>query len=64
MPKTYIKVTIPGGKQYHALMHGMISNRNFKTATQAEEYTAVLKTRYQKLKKAEVTVKKDDTKET
>jgi dihydroneopterin aldolase len=64
MPKTYIKVRIPGVKQYHALVHGMISNRNFKTATQAEEYAAILKDRYQKLKKAEVTVKKDDTKET
>lgn len=61
MPKTYIKVCVPGGKRYYALMHGMISNRNFKTATQAEEYAAVLKTRYQKLKMAEVAIKKHES---
>jgi hypothetical protein len=61
MPKTYIKVCIPGGKRYHALMHGMISNRNFKTAMQAEEYASILKYRYQKLKMAEVAIKKHES---
>ncbi len=53
MPKTYIKVRTSAGKQYHALLGKMISNRSFKTATKAEEYAAIVKDRYQRLKRAE-----------
>jgi hypothetical protein len=52
MPKTYIKVTIPGGKRYRALLQSQGSRRSFKTATQAEEYATAWKDRYQRLKKA------------
>ncbi len=57
MPKTYIKVRTSAGKQYHALLGKMISNRSFKTATKAEEYAAIVKDRYQRLKRAEIEMK-------
>lgn len=50
MPKTYVKVITPKGKLYKALSGWKRSNRSFKTATQAEEYAAAWKERYQKLR--------------
>jgi len=57
MPKTYIKILIPGGKRYKALIDWKRSSRSFKTATKAEEYATRWKARYKKLKMAEIEMK-------
>jgi hypothetical protein len=53
MPKTYIKVSIPGGKRYYALLQGKLSKRSFKIASQAEAYAQAWKERYARLQRAE-----------
>ena len=57
--KTYVKIEIPGGKAYRAMLGNSTSRRSFRTATLAEEYAKAWHDRYISLQIAEIRMDKE-----